>query len=848
MGGVAFAFGAATTALGLVGVLAWVSGLPLLASLSRSYIPMAPSTAVAFALLGSALSLHAWGRSSKFLRRGVGCGIALVTLLSLLKLAQFFTGARLALDPEALLIRDPAMFGQVPTARMSPITAAGFLLSGLALGLLLVSRRPGRPRDVAGAMSSTVVLIGFTVLLGYAYGVPLLYGSWIIPVALTTASGFVGVGIGLVACSGSSAFPLRSLSGQSARARLLRAFLPTVVLAFLLSNLAHHAVLARFQVNAALVSVVTILVFITVIAVVVSWVAQVVGGAIDRAEIVLQRSQLELEQRVEERTLELGRTNRALQAEVLERKRAEEHAQQAQHAAERATRAKSEFLANMSHELRTPLNAIIGFSELLEDRTFGELNGRQTKYVSNVLTSGRHLLQLINDILDLSKIEAGRLTLQRAPVEVSVVIQGVTTVVRALADKKQIRLEVDSSADLPRLDADEAKLKQILYNLLSNAIKFTPDGGCVKVKGVATVRNPGGGPIVQIAVTDTGIGVKAEDHERIFEEFEQTDSSYARQQQGTGLGLALTRRLVELHGGRVWIESEGVPGRGSTFIVELPVSSSEILARSPAVGLIAGVPHTDGREPLRRPLVLIVEDDAQSSELLAVSLSQAGYGVAQAFDGQQALSMIDELSPDLVTLDVMLPKQDGLAVLGVIKSSPVTAEIPVVLVSVTDNRQLGLSLGALDWLVKPVDRKELLQAVSRAAGGVTSTRATVLVVDDNAQTVACVADMLQGQGYHVLKAYGGQEGIDLALQHFPEVIVLDLTMPEVSGFEVVERLREHPRGREITILVFTARDTTEGERQRLDGRVRAIVPKAVDAGLLREVGRALGAPLHSRNV
>ena len=259
----------------------------------------------------------------------------------------------------------------------------------------------------------------------------------------------------------------------------------------------------------------------------------------------------------------------ARQAQELARSNVELH--QAKDAAEAASRAKSEFLANMSHELRTPLNAIIGFSEILEDQTFGELNARQTKYISNVLTSGRHLLQLINDILDLAKIEAGRLDLDAQPFAVSSALQDVATIVKTLANKKNVQLHVEAPPQLPTLSADQPKFKQILYNLLSNAIKFTPEGGTVTVKGEVEGN---GACLMRIAVSDTGIGIKSEDQERVFGEFEQVDSSYGRQQQGTGLGLALTKRLVKLHGGRIWVESEGVAGKGSTFFFVLPGDAS----------------------------------------------------------------------------------------------------------------------------------------------------------------------------------------------------------------------------------------------------------------------------------
>jgi PAS domain S-box-containing protein len=553
--------------------------------------------------------------------------------------------------------------------------------------------------------------------------------------------------------------------------------------------------------------------------------------------------------------------------DITQQRQAEDEIRRAKDAAEAASRAKSEFLANMSHELRTPLNAIIGFSEILEDQAFGELNPRQARYITNILTSGRHLLRLINDILDLAKIEAGRLTLELEQFDVTTALHDVANIVKTLANKKHIALTMETEADLPPITADQPKLKQIMYNLLSNAIKFTPDGGNVTVTASLNRQPLNGQPpnsMMRIAVSDTGIGIKPEDCARVFGEFEQVDSSYARQQQGTGLGLALTRRFVELHGGQIWVESEG-EGKGSSFVFVLPLNAhlnahlntqSTAQRPEPSTSANTGVAELPESSPATingsQPMVLVVEDNPQARELLTHYLSESGYAVTCAADGEQALRMARELNLAAITLDIMLPKKSGLEVLAELKSMPDKADIPIIIVSMTEDRQLSFSLGAIDFLVKPVDKNRLIEVVRRAGANrvkaITDNEPlNVLVVDDEPKMVELLTTVLQQEGYHVLQASGGQEAIDLATTHLPDVIILDLMMPQVTGFDVVQQLREHPQARNIPILIFTAKEIVEEDRRQLSNHIQAIMPKSGKEDLLRELGRLTKLPAGLRD-
>lgn len=392
-----------------------------------------------------------------------------------------------------------------------------------------------------------------------------------------------------------------------------------------------------------------------------------------------------------------------LMEELAARKRAEAALQQAKETAEAATRHKSEFLANMSHELRTPLNAIIGFSEVLLEKMFGELNEKQEEYLHDILSSGQHLLALINDILDLSKVEAGKMELEPAVFNLRELLEGSLVMVKERALAHGLTLSLDIAKEIDTFVGDERKVKQILFNLLSNAVKFTPDR--CKVSVSATKANGA----VQVVVRDTGIGIAAEDQQQIFEAFQQVGKGTVGKAEGTGLGLALTKKFIELHGGRIWVESN--LGKGSAFTFTLPIVGTTNSTQLSAVRQRA-VRESVPEAASTNPLVLIIDDDTKAAELLRLYLTEAGYAVAIACDGKAGLEQLMRLAPDAIILDVLLPKMDGWALLSQIKADPVTKDLPVIIASIVDQKGKGFALGAVQYLVKPIHRDELLAELS----------------------------------------------------------------------------------------------------------------------------------------
>jgi PAS domain S-box-containing protein len=513
-------------------------------------------------------------------------------------------------------------------------------------------------------------------------------------------------------------------------------------------------------------------------------------------------------------------SRKRVQAELL---RAKEEAETAKAESEAANVAKSEFLANMSHELRTPLNAVIMYSELLQEEAVDRGVESFVPDLEKIRAGGKHLLALVNGVLDLSKIEAGKMDLFLETFDIAAMVREVAATIEPLVHKKSNQLVVNIPSDIGSMHADVTKVRQILFNLLSNAAKFAENG----IITIDTTRDAGTGGWITFRVSDTGIGMSPEQLEKLFQPFTQADASTTRKFGGTGLGLVISKSFCQMMGGDCLVESQ--PGKGSTFTVRLPGD-----LYNPALAIVA--PQvTTGQTVLGVTTVLVIDDEPAVRDLMSRSLSSEGIRIITASGGEEGLRKAHELLPDLIFLDVMMPKMDGWAVLAALKADSALLRIPVVMLTIVTNKEMGYVLGASEYLTKPIDRDRLAEVIDKYRPK--DPGRVVLVVDDDNATRQVLRRTLTKQGWSVIEAENGRVALERVAAQKPSLIMLDMMMPEMDGFEFLAALRKDPASAATPVVVLTSKDLTPDERSQLTGNVERILQKGAYSreALLSEV-------------
>jgi adenylate cyclase len=502
----------------------------------------------------------------------------------------------------------------------------------------------------------------------------------------------------------------------------------------------------------------------------------------------------------------------------------------ARDAAMEATVAKSRFLANMSHELRTPLNAVIGITEMLIEDTEESGNRGAREPLERISRAGKHLLQLINEVLDLSKIEAGKLEITYETVDVAALVNDLFGEVEPLAQRNTNRFVVECPSDIGTVRSDPMRLRQIILNLLSNACKFTEHG---RVSLSVSRSRSNGEEFISFRVADTGIGMTEEHLGKLFQEFSQADNSTTRKYGGTGLGLAISDRLCRIMRGTIEVESK--LGVGTTFTMRVPADRAGV--PDAAAVPTAAVPAEQIR-PARTNRVLVIDDDATVRDLMRRYLSREGFDVVTAAGGQEGLEFARELHPSVITLDVFMPDLDGWSVLQALKKDAELRRIPVIMMTISDEKQKGITLGASGYLTKPVDRGQLAQLLDRFK----TVMPRALVVEDNLTDREMMRRLLAGEGWEVMVASNGREALDRLKSEHPNLILLDLMMPEMDGFEFLAEFRKTPKFASTPVIVVTAADLSLEDRRRLDGGVEHILQKAAPSreDFLRQIRDLIG--------
>jgi CheY-like chemotaxis protein len=520
----------------------------------------------------------------------------------------------------------------------------------------------------------------------------------------------------------------------------------------------------------------------------------------------------ELERKVQERTKELLQANQLLSKEIIERQKVEQALKESKEAAEAANLTKSQFLANMSHELRTPLNAIIGYSEMLKEEAQDMGDENCWADLQKIHSAGMHLLGLINDVLDLSKIEAGKMDLFIENVSVEPLIVEVISTIQPTIEKKGNTLIIEREDSLGDMQTDVTKLRQMLLNLLSNAAKFT-ENGAIRLK-IDRQKRPEGERII-FCVADEGIGMTKDQLQKLFQPFTQADASTTRRYGGTGLGLTITKQFCQMMGGTLSVDSEF--GQGSTFTINLPTQAKITSTHKPPSKLKADSKESHG-------VILVIDDDAAVRDKLQHDLSKQGYSVAVAEDGPEGLKLANKLTPDAILLDVHMPDMDGWRVLSMLKHDILLTHIPVIMISMEEHKQKGYALQATDYITKPVSREKLVTVLNKyQIHG--QSKGVVMVVEDEDFFRQAMVHILELEGWQVFSTPSGQIALDNLDDKKPSLILLDLLMPEMDGFEFLNRLHQHEKWHSIPVVVLTAKMLSPEDYARLNGSVDKVLNK-----------------------
>jgi len=814
-------FALATTCIGLVlsalGLVGWLTGHWELAGGIGNNVPMAPAAALSLLFFGSALIVHLYAPELRYSRTYLVAVAFLVGLWGAVRLAELMAGHSLGI--ESYFIGDQGTAGDVPRGYMTPLSGVSFVLVGLTL-LLMV--RSYRLHLLAGLMPLLIITINLWVLWGYVElpweqtlnpaktlkTASVLYRLIQIPPAIPTAFAFLAFGIALILDQGPQHFLFRHLVGSSTRAWLLRGFLPRAAVFVVVSTMLGgiFAFTQSFDLSVTLLTIWTMAAPV-IVGLLLSRIALQLGGVLDRSELERQKALVE-------------------------------QLSQAKTSAEKANRVKGEFLANMSHELRTPLAIIKLQAEELQEQAQERGDKELLAAVQTILDAGHRQRMLIDGILDLGKIEAGKIDFSLEKFELTTLLHDVAAAFRPLAAKKLNTLKVEAPEQPGSMFGDSLRIRQCIDNLLSNACKFTE-------KGTVTLRlerdKREGKDWIAFHIQDTGIGMSPRERQKLFRAFVQADASTTRRFGGTGLGLVITRNLCQMMGGDVTVTSE--KGVGSTFTMRIP---AEINMPKAETGSWDSKHGEKTPSPDNRPRLLVIDDEPMVQELLARFLSKEGFAVITARNGEEGLRMAREVHPAAVTLDVLMPGMDGWTVLLAMKTDPVLADIPVIMLTIVDDKSQGYALGASDYVTKPIDRQRLLSVLRKHCN--VRAPGLSLLVEDDPEIRGLLRRALENEGWTVTEAGNGREGLDQAVRQRPDVILLDLLMPVMDGFEFVQELRRKDEWREIPIVVLTAKDLSPEERQWLNGQVSRILKKDCSSRdeLLRHVANLLASQLRKQ--